>query len=173
VQEQHKRFRFCAQCGGSLAETLLETEDRPRLVCAVCQYIHYINPKIVAATVPVLDGRVALLRRGIEPRKGTWTYPAGFMEFGESVEEAAIRETKEETNLDVELAGLLGVYSRPEIGMVNIVFLARVTGGEPALSRECAEFRLVTPEEIPWGELAFNTTEWVLRDWVQRVTGED
>lgn len=161
------RFKFCAECGGGLVESQPESEDRPRLVCQTCGYIHYINPKVVVATIPTFEDRIVLLRRGIEPRRGAWTFPAGFMEYGESAEEAAIRETKEETNLDVELEGILGVFSRNEIGLVNIVYRARVVRGETALNREATEIRFVTPEEIPWEELAFPSTGWALKEWMK------
>src|SRR5947209_18688671 len=87
---------YCPACGGDLAEKYIPDELRDRLICVRCQRIHYLNPSIVAGVIPVIDGRVWLLRRAIEPRYGTWTFPAGFMEMGETVEEAAARETREE-----------------------------------------------------------------------------
>ena len=108
-------FHYCPVCGGQLAELLLPTEERPRLVCMNCGYIHYLNPKVVCGTLPIEDGGVWLLRRGIEPRLGYWTYPAGFLELDESTEEGAIRETREELGCDVSIDGLFGVYSRPEL----------------------------------------------------------
>src|SRR5438128_150057 len=115
-------------CGGELESRLLGTEDRSRLVCSRCSHIHYLNPSLVAATVPEQNGKVLLIRRAIEPRYGFWTYPAGFVEYGESAEDGAIRETLEETGFDVALGNLLGVYSRPNIGIVVLVYRAVVTG---------------------------------------------
>src|SRR5918998_3342991 len=96
-------FRFCPLCGSDLQEVLLETEHRPRLVCGDCGHILYINPKVVSGTLPVQDGKVWLLRRGIEPRAGYWTHPAGYQEWDETTEEAAIRETREEIGCDVSI----------------------------------------------------------------------
>lgn len=159
---------YCLRCGAPMEERLLPTENRLRLVCGACDFIFYQNPKVVVATIPEWDGRVVLVRRGIEPRLGTWSYPGGFLELGESVEEGALRETKEETNLDIQITGLLNIYSRPAAGVVVIVFAAQVVGGAPMVSHEVAEIGLFQPSGIPWPELAFQTTEWALRDWLAR-----
>lgn len=160
-------LHYCPKCRGNLTERLIESEDRPRLVCDSCQYILYINPKIVVGVIPIQQGQVVLLRRGIEPRRGHWTFPSGFMELGESVEGAAQREAKEETNLEVASLSLLNVYSRPAAGLVIVVFMAQVVGGEPKLGKETLEIASFSPEGIPWVELAFDTTRWALRDWLK------
>lgn len=160
-------FRFCPECGGGLAERLVEGESRPRLVCDGCGFIFYLNPKVTAAALPIKDGRVFLVRRGIEPRKGAWTFPSGFVELGETVEEAALRETREETNLQAELRDLLNVYSKAGLGIITVVYLARVVGGEPALGPETLEIASFAPQEIPWEELAFDSTRMALREWVR------
>lgn len=165
-----RELKYCPRCGQTLAETLLETEDRPRLVCVSCLYVFYQNPRIVAGAIPVQGGRVVMLRRGIEPRYGHWTFPAGFMELGETAEEAAVREAKEETNLDVTILSLLGVYTRVEAGTVAVVYLAQVVGGEPQLNKEALEITAFHPLEIPWPDLAFESTRWALTDWVRRVS---
>jgi ADP-ribose pyrophosphatase YjhB (NUDIX family) len=130
-----------------------------------------LNPKVVGATLPIEDGRVWLLRRGIEPRYGYWTYPAGYQEVDESTEGAAIRETREEIGCDVALDGLLGVYSRPNAPVVTIVYLAHFLGSRnvPCVTTEAVEVRSFVSEEIPWTELAFPSTVDALRDWVARV----
>ena len=162
-------MNFCSRCGGRLRETVLETESRQRLVCEQCGHIFYQNPKLVAGAIPVQDGKVIMLRRGIDPRKGFWTFPGGFLEMDETVEEAAIRETKEETNLDVIVTALLDVYTRPGTGIVLVVYLASVLGGTPTVGDEAAEVASFAPSEIPWDLLAFETTEWALRDWVKML----
>lgn len=162
--------KYCPLCGGALTEKELPTEDRPRLSCDRCGYILYRNPKVVAATLPVKDDKVYLLRRGLEPRRGTWTFPGGYVELVESVEEAALRETREETSLEVEVASLLNVYSRPEVGVVVIVYVTRVVGGEPRLGREALEIRAFGPGEIPWEDLSFPSTRWALADWVRGLS---
>ncbi|TAK28191.1 MAG: NUDIX hydrolase [Chloroflexota bacterium] len=164
-----EELRFCPYCGGRLVERLLKTEDRPRLVCDNCEQVLYQNPRIVAAALPINGKGVVLLRRGIEPRRGAWTFPSGYMELGESLEEAAIRETKEETNLDIELTALLDIYSRREAGVVVVVFLARVLGGQPSTSRESLEVAEFAPDQVPWDELAFPSTFWALEAWASRA----
>jgi ADP-ribose pyrophosphatase YjhB (NUDIX family) len=157
---------FCPQCGNALAARQLESEDRVRLVCTSCSYVFYQNPRIVVVALPIVGGKVVLLRRAIPPQIGTWTMPAGFMELGETAEEAAVRETLEETCLDVRIRALFNVYSRAEAGIVNLVYLADVIGGEAQVTREAQEIGHFGPDDIPWDNLAFVTTRWALRDWV-------
>ncbi|MCL5109756.1 MAG: NUDIX domain-containing protein [Chloroflexi bacterium] len=144
----------------------MPAEERTRLVCQHCGYIQYLNPKVVAATLPVIDGKVVLIRRGIEPRLGTWSYPAGYVELGETVEEAARRETSEEACLQVSLVRLLDVYTSPGGRVVVIAYLAQCPDGQPRPGSEALEVGLFAPEEVPWEELAFPTTVAALRDWV-------
>jgi ADP-ribose pyrophosphatase YjhB (NUDIX family) len=168
--------RFCHQCGSQLRERLPEGDERLRLVCSRCGFIHYINPKVVVGAIPERAGRVLLMRRAIEPRYGAWTFPGGFMEVDETAEEAALRETEEELGLSLTLGPLLGVYSRPATrggpvpsegpGVLVVVFRARVGRALPNPGRECLEAAWFRPEEIPWEELAFETTRWALRDWL-------
>jgi ADP-ribose pyrophosphatase YjhB (NUDIX family) len=156
---------FCVFCGGGLAERALEGDHQPRLVCAACSRIHYLNPRPVAATLPERDGRVVLLRRAIEPRLGSWVFPGGFMELGETAEEAALRETREEVGIEARITRLHGVYTRPGPGVVVIVYRADAIG-EPVAAHEALEVGWFAREEIPWDDLAFDTTERALRDWV-------
>lgn len=161
--------RFCPTCGGSLVERLLETEERPRLLCPQ-GHIVYVNPKVIVNVIPERRGRILLMRRAIEPRHGAWTVPGGFMEIDESVEECAAREALEETGAIVRIDGLVGVYSRPAPagpGIVSIVLRGRVTGGEIRAGKEALEVRWFAPEDIPWQELAYDTTRWALRDWLK------
>ena len=162
-------LNFCSRCGGRLALELLPTEDRERLACARCGYIAYVNPRLVVTAIPVTDaGEVVLLRRGIEPGRGTWAQPGGFLEVDETVNEAAIRETHEETGLLVEPGEIVGLYSRLEAAIVVIAFEARVVGGTARTNPEALEIVAFPPEEIPWDGIAFRTSQWALRDWVSR-----
>jgi ADP-ribose pyrophosphatase YjhB (NUDIX family) len=157
---------YCMECGGVLGERVPPGEDRLRLVCGSCGYISYKNPKVVVGILPVQDGMVLLLRRAIEPRVGMWTCPGGFLEMGESVEEGARREAREELGIEVGDLKLLGVYSRPRGGVVVIVYLASLMGGEVRLGSEALETALFRPDDVPWEELAFPTTASALEDWV-------
>ena len=146
-------------------------EDRERLTCAECGFIAYENPKIVAGSVVVVDGRILLCRRAIEPRRGFWTIPAGYMELGETVEEAARREAREEACADLALDGVLALYSIARIGQVQVLFRARLASPGFAPGTESLEVRLFAWEEIPWAELAFPSVHWVLKAWREAGDG--
>lgn len=162
--------RFCPACGEAVEGRLLEGDHRPRLVCPN-GHVTWRNPRIVVATIPVREGRVFLARRAIDPGRGRWTCPGGFLELGEAAQEGARRETEEETELRVEIGRLVGVYSRPHAGVVTIVYEASVVGGRPLPAAETSEVRGFGPDEIPWDELAFTTLESALRDWVSALPG--
>ena len=167
-------LKYCTNCGSELVESLLPTEERVRHYCPSCGHVHYVNPKVVCGTLPVEDGKVWLLRRGIEPRLGFWTHPAGFMEIDETAEEGAKRETHEELGCVVRIEGLLGVYSRP-FAPVNVVYLTSLSpeGGRPTTTAEALEVRAFAPPEIPWDELAFLSTHAALLDWITRSVEND
>lgn len=139
----------------------------PRFVCDACQAIHYENPKIVAGCIAEWDGRILLCRRAIEPRSGFWTFPAGFMELGESTEQAACRETLEEAKAVVERCQLYSVVSMPRISQVYMVFRAQLAAAEFAPGTESLEVELFDREAIPWGELAFPVISRILRCYVR------
>jgi ADP-ribose pyrophosphatase YjhB (NUDIX family) len=161
---------FCPACGLPVTSQVLEPDHRPRLVCPQ-GHVTWRNPRVVVGTLPVRAGRVFLARRAIEPALGLWTYPGGFMELGESAREGARRETEEETRLLVEIGTLIGVYSRPAVGQVTIIYEAAVVGGEALPGVESLEVRDFGPDEIPWSELAFTTAESALRDWIASLPG--
>lgn len=154
-----------------MAERLLETEDRPRLVCERCGHIHYLNPRPVAGVVIDREGHILLGRRAIEPRSGTWTFPGGFVEVDETVEAAAVREAEEEVGLRVTLGSLLGVYTRTRAGIVLIVYRAASFEGEPGPTRETTEVGWFHHARIPWDDLAFDSTAAALRDWLRSFRG--
>lgn len=153
--------RFCPRCAAPA------TVEYPRSIsCPCCGYGAYYNPKPVACAIPTdTSGRVYLLRRGFEPRRGHWSMPGGFVDLGESVEDAARREVKEELALEIELTNLVGVYSRAEDRTVVVVYAA-IAEGLPSPSEEALEVRAFAPIEIPWQELAFWSDERALRDHV-------
>lgn len=144
---------------------MVEAEGRDRPVCAGCGRIHYRNPIVVAGLIPLDAGSIWMLRRAIEPRYGFWTFPAGYMELGETVEEAAVRETREELNLEVELGCLVGVYSFSHISTVHVIYRARALS-IPRPGSEALEIGRFAPHDIPWDRLAFATTHRALEDWI-------
>jgi ADP-ribose pyrophosphatase YjhB (NUDIX family) len=148
-----------------------EGEDRERLTCADCGFVAYENPKIVTGSVVEVDGRILLCRRAIEPRRGFWTIPAGYMELGETVEEGARREAREEACADIALDGVLALYSIARIGQVQVMFRARLATPGFAAGAESLEVRLFAWDEIPWQELAFPSVHWVLNAWKEAGPG--
>jgi ADP-ribose pyrophosphatase YjhB (NUDIX family) len=169
ISHPHWDSKYCMHCGGGLATVRPAGDLHDRLVCEDCGFVHYLNPRPVAGVLPVReDGRVLLVRRAIEPRAGTWVFPGGFMDLGETAEEAGIRETMEEARLEVRDPELLGVYTRIGPGVVVIVFVARALG-EAEAGDETTEVGWFAPEEIPWDELSFDTTHAALHAWLERT----
>lgn len=161
-------LNFCSRCGSRLVFGTVEGEDRDRLACAACGHIAYVNPRLVVTTVPITEaGKIVLIRRGIEPGIGLWAQPGGFLEVDETVNQGAIRETWEETGLLVEPGEIVGLYTRLEAMVVTIVFEARIVGGTAVPTPEATEIVAFAPEEIPWSEIAFKTTVYALRDWLE------
>ena len=162
-------LQYCTRCGAPLEFGEVEGEDRHRLSCRSCGLVSYVNPRLVVTTIPVTDaGEVVLLRRGIEPGRGWWAQPGGFLEIDETVTEAAIRETLEETGLVVEPGEIVGLYSRLEAAVVVLALESQVVGGEARLNPEALEIRTFAPDAIPWDGIAFTTSHWALHDWVTR-----
>jgi 8-oxo-dGTP diphosphatase len=158
-------IRFCPLCGAPLTVEAVPPDQREQKVCSRCRFVFYLNPKVVAATIPELDGAVLLTRRLINPGRGLWTFPGGFVDFGETVTDAAVRETFEETGLKVDLTGLLNVYTYPAAPVI-IVYTAHVTGGTLTTCDENDALEWVARARIPWDTLAFQSTREALRDWV-------
>jgi ADP-ribose pyrophosphatase YjhB (NUDIX family) len=163
--------RFCALCGAPMRREVPPQDRRERPVCTSCGFVHYLDPKVACGTIAERDGRVILVQRNIDPRKGYWSFPCGFMEVDETAEQAALRETREETGLEVELGPHLGTYSYPDSfyggSVVVVVYHARVVGGTLCPDDDACDARWVDPSEIPWERLAFRSSEAALRDWLR------
>ena len=160
--------RFCSRCGTALKFGPIVGEERDRLACQACGFIFYVNPRLVVTTLPITErGEVMLIRRGIAPGYNKWAQPGGFLEIDETVLEAAIRETLEETGLKVEPAHIVGVYTRPQAAVVVLAWEARIVGGSAQPTPESLEVRAFAPSAIPWPQIAFQTSAWALRDWVR------
>lgn len=156
-------MKFCPECAAPLTLEIPEGDNRERHVCRSCSTIHYRNPRIVAGTVPMVEDRILLCRRAIEPRKGYWTLPAGFMELGESVEEAAARETWEEAAALIHSPRLYSLINIPYIGQVHLFYLAQVVDGKYGIGPESLESALFAMDEIPWEELSFRSVSLTLK----------
>ena len=150
-------MRYCLQCGCEAERKIPATDNIPRLVCPNCHYIHYENPKIICGSLVVHKHRVLLCRRAIEPQYGFWTLPAGFMENGETLAEAAARETWEEACAQVRALELYTLFDLPHIHQVYMFFRAELHEGAFGIGEESLEVRLFHEHEIPWSELAFPT----------------
>lgn len=161
-------FSFCPRCGGRLASRVLKANEPERLVCGNCGFVFFLDPKVAVGTILPLDGGLLLLRRGIEPAYGKWVFPGGFVDRGERVEEAAIREAREESTLEVRLTRLLNIYSYPNYPVIIIVYVGEAVGGSVSAGDETLEARTFSPEAIPWDELAFPSTAQALRDYLSR-----
>jgi 8-oxo-dGTP diphosphatase len=160
-------FRFCPPCGGPLESRLLKDGDPPRLVCGSCGFIFYLDPKLAVGTIIVDDRRrIALVKRAIEPGYGKWVFPGGYVDRGEEVQHAAVREAREETGLDVRIDRLINIYSYTGRTPVVIVYAATMVGGSLAFDEESLEAKFFEPEAIPWDELAFLSTGEALREFL-------
>ena len=166
-------MQYCSSCGANVEFRVPEGDDRARHVCHNCGTIHYINPRIVAGTIPVWEDRILLCRRAIEPRYGFWTLPAGFMENGETSTEAALRETLEEAEARVELDGLYTVLNVPHIDQVHMYFRAHLIDGQFGAGPESLETALFRENDIPWNELAFPTVSETLSRYFRERNDAD
>jgi len=170
---QRQLIKFCRACGSAVLYRLPDDGDtKQRAVCTACNLVHYENPLNVVGTVPHFGERVLLCKRNIEPRKGKWTLPAGFMELGESTSEGAARETIEEAGALFNMGELLTVMSVPRVGQVHLYYLAELTSDQFNPGFETQEARLFLESEIPWEELAFRTVQETLKHYFEdRQTG--
>jgi len=163
---------YCSNCGNRVVEKTPEGDSRLRHVCEACDIVHYQNPKIVAGCIPVRGNRLLLCKRAIEPHYGLWTLPAGFMENGESTEQAAARETLEEACASVEELKLYGVFSIPQINQVYMMFRASLPYEDYNSGPESLDVRLFEEHEIPWDELAFPVIRLTLERYFQDIKAD-
>ena len=159
-------YRFCPRCGDSLDSRVVKTGEPPRLVCCGCAFVFFLDPKIAAGVVFHYDGGILLVQRAIEPAYGKWVFPGGYVDRGETLEAAALREVREESGLFVRLTRLLGVYSYDGNPVVVVAYTGEVTGGVLTPDAESLALRPFRPTEIPWDQLAFPSTVQVLKDYL-------
>jgi ADP-ribose pyrophosphatase YjhB (NUDIX family) len=157
-----RSIKHCRACGGTVRYETPADDNRDRAVCSVCATIHYENPLNVVGTLPFWEDRVLLCRRNIEPRRGLWTLPAGFMELGESTAEGALRETVEEAGARVEMLELFTLLNVARVGQVHLFYRARLLDIDFAPGPETIEAQLFAEGDIPWDEIAFRTSRRTL-----------
>jgi 8-oxo-dGTP diphosphatase len=163
-------YRFCPECGGTLEPRVLKAAEPARPVCTRCGFVFYLDPKVaVGAIVATAAGRVVLVRRAIEPGYGKWVFPGGYVDRGELLTAAAIREAREECGLEVRLDALVNIYSYVDSTPVIVAYAATAIGGALAVDDESLEAAEFARGDIPWGELAFRSTEEALRDYFAGV----
>jgi ADP-ribose pyrophosphatase YjhB (NUDIX family) len=159
-------YRFCPRCGGELQLRVVEAHDpRERLACGRCGFVFYIDPKVAVGTIVRGEGGFLLLRRAIEPGRGKWVFPGGYVDRGETLGDAAVREALEETGVRIALGRLLNVYSYALRGIVMIVYEAEAVAGDPRATPEALEAVWFGAADVPWKDLAFPSTRAALRDY--------
>ncbi|HTP40508.1 MAG TPA: NUDIX hydrolase [Steroidobacteraceae bacterium] len=167
-------MKFCPDCGANVEFLTPAGDHLPRWVCTVCGHVHYENPKLVVGCVPEWEGRILLCRRAIEPRHGFWTLPAGFMEKGETLQEAAARETREEAEAEVEIGSLLAIVHVLHVAQVHVMFRARLRAPRFGAGAESLETRLFDVADIPWPLLAFQSVRFSLQRYLEdRAAGRE
>jgi ADP-ribose pyrophosphatase YjhB (NUDIX family) len=166
--------RFCSICASPTEIRVPEGDHLPRRVCPRCATVHYENPRVVVGCVAEHEDRLLLCRRAIEPRRGHWTVPAGFLENDESLEAGAARECHEEALATVQIGSLLLIASIPPAHQVHVFFRARLVDGNFGIGPESLESRLVTHAEIPWDDLAFPSSRSALEAFLgDRAAGRE
>lgn len=160
-------MKFCSHCGGKLITTTPSGDDRERQVCTACDVIHYQNPRIITGCIPVHEDSILLCRRSIEPRRGFWTLPAGFLERGESIAEGALRESFEEARANIILDELYAIYDITHISQVYMFYRGTLADLNFQPGPESEEAVLFKETTIPWHELAFPVIEVVLRHFFE------
>lgn len=159
-------MNYCPACGAPVRRGIPPGDDRPRFICGGCQAIHYHNPKMVVGAIVMEQEKLLVCKRAIEPRLGSWTLPAGYMENGETIEQAARREAREEAGAALVDLRPYALLNLPTINQLYFIFLARLEVGGFAAGAESLEVRLIDLGDIPWEELAFPVIRRVLEVFV-------
>jgi 8-oxo-dGTP diphosphatase len=163
-------YRYCPACGGPLESRTLKAGDPARMACAACGFVLYLDPKVAVGTIiRAADERLVLVRRAIEPGYGLWVFPGGYVDRGEQIQDAALREAREESGLDIRIDGLVNIYSYGGTAPIIIVYAATMIGGELCTDDECLEVQWFSADEIPWDALAFRSTTDALRDYYRNL----
>ncbi len=160
-------MNYCNNCGHKLSLKIPKGDTHARYVCDNCNLIHYLNPRMIVGCIPVWQEKILICKRAIEPKYGLWTLPAGFMENGETVEQGALRETKEEAGAEVEIIRLHSLFSLPQVNQVYAIYLAKMTSENFYAGEESLECKLISTDEIPWEKIAFTAIKFSLKKYVE------
>lgn len=160
-------MKYCSNCGEKVVFSLVDGEDKKRFNCQNCNTIHYTNPKLVVGSLVYFKDKILLCRRAIEPRKGFWNLPAGYLEDGETAERGAMREVWEEAGAQVNIEGILAIYNLPQANQVYIHFFGNLVDGIFSNGDESIETRLFDINEIPWGEMAFTSSTFAIKKFIE------
>ena len=156
-------MNFCSHCGHNVTLAIPKNDQRERYICTQCGIIHYQNPRIITGCLATYEDKVLLCRRAIEPQKGLWTLPGGFMENGETSAQGAKRETLEEANAQVEIDDLYGVFDVPHINQVYMIYRGKLLSPDFSPGEESLEVKLFPQQDIPWCHLAFSIIPVLLK----------
>ena len=161
-------MKYCSNCGSDkLIFRIPEGDNFERFVCEKCDMVHYNNPRVIVGCLPIYDNKIVICRRAIDPCKGKWNLPAGFMENGERAEEGALRELKEETGLDGEIVKLHCIYSIPHVNQVYMIFLTRIENWTADPGEESLEVSVFDQQEIPWGDIGFTSSVYAIEKFME------
>jgi len=157
---------FCLKCGFKMTLLIPETDTRQRFVCSQCKYIHYDNPKVIVGILPVIDDDILLCKRAIDPEKGKWTIPAGFLECGETLLEGAKREAREEAGIDVSDTMLYATFSIPRISQIYVIYLGNLANRHYCVGVETEAIQFFSHQDIPFNDIAFSSINGLLKHYV-------
>ena len=161
-------MNFCSHCGSDkILLRIPEGDTYKRFICQKCGTIHYQNPRLIVGCLATFEGKILLCKRDIEPQKGLWNLPAGFLENGEKVEDGALRELFEESKATAEIIKLHVVFSLPEVHQVYLHFLCKLKTQSFSITPESSEVRLFSPDEIPWESMAFQSSTFALQKFIE------
>jgi ADP-ribose pyrophosphatase YjhB (NUDIX family) len=167
-----KIVEYCTLCGAGVEQRIPPGDEHPRYICKTCGNIHYQNPKLVVGCIPEYQGRILLCKRDIEPRRGKWTLPAGFLENGETVREGALRETYEEARVRVKIIAPFRLFDLAFVNQLYLMFRASISVPNFSSTPESSEVRLVLEKDIPWDDIAFPVIERTLQHYFRdRIKG--
>jgi ADP-ribose pyrophosphatase YjhB (NUDIX family) len=160
-------MKFCSNCGQAVEARIPPGDQRLRFVCIACDTIHYENPRIITGCIPEWQGKILLCKRAIEPRLGYWTFPAGFLENGEAVQDGAAREAVEEALAKVEIGSLASIVNVVRAHQVHLTFRAQLLDTDFGVGEESLEVALYDEADIPWEQIAFLSVDFALRRYLE------